>query len=72
VAENLALAGVGKDDEFVAEVAADRAGVGAHRDRLQAQPREGAQVGHEHAVIGRLGTLEIEVEGIGILHQEFA
>ena len=54
VAEDLALAGLGQDDEFVAEVAADRAGVGAHRDRLQAHAREGAQIGDEHAVVGGL------------------
>ena len=72
MAEDLALAGVGQNDEFVAEVAADRAGVGAHRDRLQAHAREGAQIGHEHAVVGRLGALVVEVEGIGVLHQEFA
>ena len=72
MAEHLALAGIGQDDEFVAEVAADRPGVGAHRDRLQAHPREGAEIGHEHAVVGRLGALEVEVEGIGVLHQEFA
>ena len=52
VAEDGALAGLGEDDEFVAEVAADRAGIGAHRDRLQAQPREGAQIGDEHPVVG--------------------
>ena len=72
VAEHLALAGIGKDDEFVAEVAADRAGIGAHRNGLQAHAREGAQVGDEHAVVGRPGAFEIEVERIGVLHQEFA
>ena len=52
VAEDGALAGVGEDDEFVAEVAADRAGIGAHRDGLQAEPREGPEIGDEHAVVG--------------------
>ena len=52
VAEDGALAGLGEDDELVAEVAADRAGIGAHRDRLQAHAREGAQIGDEHPVVG--------------------
>jgi hypothetical protein len=52
VAKHFALAGVGQNDEFMAEVAADRPGLGAHRDRLQAQPREGAQIGDEHLVVG--------------------
>ena len=70
--EHLALAGIGQDDEFMAEIAADRPGIGAHRDRLQPQAREGAEIGDEHPVVSRLGTLEVEVEGIGVLHQEFA
>ncbi len=72
VAEDLALAGVGEDDEFVAEVAADRAGVRLHRDRLQAKPLEGAQVGDEHPVVRVARAGLVEVEGIGVLHQEFA
>ena len=52
VAEDLALAGLGEDDELVGEIAADRAGFGDHRDRLQAEPREGAQIGDEHLVVG--------------------
>ena len=39
VAEHLALAGRGQDEELVAEVAADGAGVGAHRDRGEPEPR---------------------------------
>ena len=35
-------------------------------------PGEGAQIGDEHAVVGVLGAGEIEVERIGVLHQEFA
>ena len=46
--------------------------VGAHRDRLQAEPREGAEIGDEHAVVGLPRALEVEVEGIGVLHQELA
>ena len=32
---NLAFTSIGENDEFVAEVAADRPGVGAHRDGFQ-------------------------------------
>ena len=56
----------------MAEVAADRAGVGAHRDRLQAHAGEGAQVGHEHPVVGVDGAGLVDVEGIVVLHQELA
>ena len=55
MAEHLAFAGLGQDDELVAEIAADRAGVGAHRNGLQAHAGEGAQIGDEHPVIGVLG-----------------
>ncbi len=72
MAEHLALARGGKNDELVREVAADRPGIGAHRDRLQAHPGEGAQVGDEHAVVGMPRAGLVEVEGIGVLHQEFA
>jgi hypothetical protein len=72
VQEDLALAGVGQDDEFVAEIAADRAGGGPHRDGLQPHAREGAEVGDEHAAVARLGALAVEVEGVGVLHQELA
>jgi hypothetical protein len=56
----------------VAEIAADRAGLGAHRDRLQAHPREGAQIGDEHLVVGAPRRRLVDVERIGVLHQEFA
>ena len=54
------------------EVAADRPGVGPHRDRLQPEPREGAQIGDEHLVVGVARAGLVEVEGIGVLHQELA
>ena len=56
----------------MAEIAADRAGFGAHRDRLQSHPREGPQVGDEHPVVGAPRRGLVDVERIGILHQEFA
>jgi hypothetical protein len=37
VAEHFRLARVGQDDELVAQIAADGAGVGAHRESLQPQ-----------------------------------
>ena len=54
------------------EVAADRPGFGAHRDRLQPHPREGAQVGDEHPVVGAPRRRLVEVETISILHQKLA
>ena len=72
MAEHFALAGLGEDDELVAQVAADRPGVGTHRDRLQAEPREGAQIGDEHLVVGMPRAGLIHVERIRVLHQEFA
>jgi hypothetical protein len=56
----------------VAEVAADRPGLGAHRDRLQAHPRKGAQIGDEHLVVGPARRGLVDIERIRILHQEFA
>jgi hypothetical protein len=56
----------------MAEIAADRPGVGHHRYGAQSHPREGPQVGDEHAVVGVPRAGEIEIEGIGVLHQEFA
>ncbi len=72
VAEDFRFTGIGQDDEFVAVIAADRAGIGAHRDGAHAEPRKGAQIGDEHLVIGMDGVFAGHVEGIGILHQEFA
>ena len=56
----------------MAEIAADRPGVGAHRDRLESHAREGAQIGDEHLVVGMPRGGAIDVEGIGVLHQELA
>ena len=54
------------------EIAADRARLGAHGHGAQPHPGEGAQIGHEHLVVGFDGALFVEVERIGILHQELA
>jgi hypothetical protein len=56
VAIDFRFAGVGENDELVAEIAADRAGIGAHRNGAQAETVEGAQIGREHLVIGMLGA----------------
>ena len=60
------------DDELVAKIAADRAGVGPHRHGLQPHAREGAQIGHEHLVIGAARAVGVDVEGVAVLHQELA
>ena len=72
VAEDLAFAGRGQNDELVRQVAADRAGVGHHRNGGEAEALEGAQVGGEHPVVGMARAGLIEVERIGVLHQELA
>ena len=72
MAEHLALAGVGEHDELVREIAADRAALRHHRDRLQPHARKGAQISDEHPVVGVLGAGKIHVERIGVLHQELA
>ena len=71
MAEYLGLAGVGENDELVREIAADRASIGAHRNRLQAHACKGAQIGDEHLVIGMLGAGLIDIERVRILHQKF-
>ena len=72
IVEQAAFAGIGEDVEFVAEVAADRPGRRPHRHRLKAQASEGAKISDEHRFVARLQPLFVEVEAVGILHQEFA
>ena len=45
---------------------------GAHRDGLQAEPRERPEISDEHTVIRGARALVVEIEGVGVLHQEFA
>ena len=66
-----ALACFGKNDEFMAHVAADGPGIGFHRDRGQPHAGEGLQVGDKHPVVGLPCGIGVDVKGIGILHQEF-
>jgi len=66
------LAGVGQDVELVGGVAADAAGVRLHGAEVQAAALEDAAVGLEHDLIGRPQRVVVQVEGVGVLHQEFA
>ena len=63
---NPAFAGFGEDDEFVAHVAADRPGLGFHRDCRQPHAGERLQIGDEHAVVGLARPVGVEIEGIGV------
>ena len=72
VVEDLALTGGCQHDELVAEVAADRPRVRLHRDRAQPHPREGVEIGDEHAVVAVPRARFVHVERISILHQELA
>ncbi len=56
----------------MALIAADGSGLGPHRDRLQPHAREDTQIGDEHALIGAPRRGLVDIEGIGVLHQEFA
>ena len=70
--EDIALAGGRQHDEFVGEIAADGAGIGLHRDGIQPHARKGAHIGDEHAVVAVAGAGKIQIEAVGILHQELA
>src|SRR3546814_7043353 len=58
--------------DWSSDVCSSDLGVGLHGDRLQAKPREGAQVGDELFLVGEARRLVVDVEGIGVLHQELA
>ncbi len=58
----LAFTGFRQEVKFVAQIAADGAGVGGHRHRFQAQPLERAQIGDEHFVVRPPGTRRIQVK----------
>ena len=62
------LAGIGGDHELVRHVAADRAAVCLHRNVRQAAALVDAAVGGVHFVVARIQPVEIDVEGIGVLH----
>ena len=69
--EHIAFTGWRQHDEFVGQVAANRPGIGLHRNGVQPHARKGAHIGNEHAVIAVPGRIEIQIEAVGILHQEF-
>ena len=72
VAVDGALAGIREHDELVAVVAADGPALRLHRDRREAEPGEGAQVGDEHLVVGAHGAGVVDIEGVVVLHVELA
>src|SRR4249919_2092869 len=58
--------------EFVRSAAADRAGVGEHGAELQSQAGEDAAVGVVHVLVFGGERFVVDVEGVGVLHQELA
>ena len=58
--------------EFVRGVAADAAGIGLDRAEVEPAAGEDARVGPVHRRIGRAQRGVVGVEGVGVLHQEFA
>ena len=72
VVVHLTFAGRRQDDELVAEVAADRAALGLHRDRLQPHALEGAHIRQHHRAIAHHRAGVVHVERIRVLHQELA
>ena len=52
-------------------LAADTAVVGHHRAILKTNPIEDADIGVVHLLIGLEQGIEIDIEGIGVLHDEF-
>ena len=72
IVEDAALAGGGENEELVGVVAADRSGIGAHRDRLQSHALVGADVADHVAVVGVQRVVFRKVEIVAVLHQELA
>ena len=66
------LAGIGQHVELVRSTAADGAGVGGHCAEFQAEPGEDARVRVVHRLVSLGHRLVADVEGVGVLHQEFA
>ena len=71
-AEDQVLAGLGGDHEFLAGGAADGAAIGLHRDGFETAATENSPVGPVHLGVALLEAGLIGVEGIAILHDEFA
>lgn len=66
------LAGVGQHHELVGEVAADGSGVGFHLPETQRHAGENPVVGVAHGGIASVRSRVVAVEGVGVLHHEFA
>ena len=66
------LAGGGQHLEFHRGIAADRAGIGLHGAEVQPEAGEHAGVGGVHVPVLAGQVIGVEVERIGVLHQEFA
>ncbi len=56
--------------ELVVDVAADLAGLGLDGSEGQPAPLEDAVVGVVHQLVARLQSLDVGVEGVGVLHEE--
>ncbi len=66
------LAGVGEHLELVRGEAADRAGVGLDRAEPEPEAREDPRVGVVHRLVALHQRVAIDVERVGVLHQELA
>src|SRR5215475_12406561 len=71
ITKDRGLAGFRQHDELMTEVAADWPRLRSHRDRLQSHACKGAQVSDKHLVVRPPRPGLVDVEGIGVLHQEF-
>ena len=72
VIENLALTGFSQNVEFMAKITANRPGRRANWHRLQPKRSKSPEIGSEHGAVGGAGPVLVQVEAIGVLHQEFA
>ena len=62
MAENLAFAGFRQNNELVAHITADGAGIGPHRNGLQSHACVCPQIRDEHFVISNAARFRIEIE----------
>ena len=70
--DDVVFAGFGQNVELVGTGATDRTVVRLNWTEFQAQAREYVAVSLVHAVIGDLQRRLVGVEGVGVLHDEFA
>ena len=62
---------LGQHLELVGAGAADGAGIGLHRAEVQTHAAEGGAVGGVHLAVGVDQAGLVDMEGVGVLHQEF-